>query len=148
MARRTTSKQRPDAEDAIHATAPPAPTNGKEASHAPVDVPTEDVSSTADTVVDMVMISHTEAMQATGSGGRAVMDGLTKMQQDVADFVSKRIRHDLETQQELLSCRNFDDLQKVQTRFFRTAMEHYSDETKRLMHLSSEVVRRSVNREA
>jgi hypothetical protein len=148
MARRTTSKQRPDAEDAIHATAPPAPTNGKEASHAPVDVPTEDVSSTADTVVDMVMISHTEAMQATGSGGKAVMDGLTKMQQDVTDFVSKRIRHDLETQQELLSCRNFDDLQKVQARFFHVTTEHYTEETKRLMRLASEVVQRSVNREA
>jgi hypothetical protein len=87
-------------------------------------------------------------VQATESSGRAVLDGMTKMQQEVANFVSKRIAHDLEAQQEMLGCRNFDELQEVQTRFFRTAVDHYTAETKRLMRLGSEVVQRSVNRDA
>jgi hypothetical protein len=76
------------------------------------------------------------------------MDGMTKMQEEIASFVSKRIAHNLETQQEMLGCRNFDELQEVQTRFFRTAMNDYSAETKRLMRLGPEVVQRSVNRDA
>jgi hypothetical protein len=44
--------------------------------------------------------------------------------------------------------RSFDDLQKVQARFFRITTEHYAEETKRVMQLASEVVQRSVNREA
>jgi hypothetical protein len=73
---------------------------------------------------------------------------MTKMQEEIASFVSKRIAHDLETQQKMLRCRNFDELQEVQTRFFRTAVDDYSAETRRLMKLGSEVVQRSVNREA
>jgi hypothetical protein len=41
------------------------------------------------------------------------------------DFVSTRIRQDLETQQELLRCRNFDELREVQTKFLKTAMDQY-----------------------
>jgi hypothetical protein len=148
MATRTTSKQKPEAEEEFAAVAAKAAESGREAAQAAADVPTEDVSSAADTAIDTVMISHTEVVQATESSGRAVLDGMTKMQQEVASFVSKRITHDLEAQQEMLRCRNFDDLQEVQTRFFRTAVEHYSDETKRLMRLGSEVVQRSVNRDA
>jgi hypothetical protein len=147
MATRTTSKKQPEAKEEFAAVAAKAE-SGKEAAQTAADVPTEDVSSAADTAIDTVMIGHTEVVQATESSGRAVLDGMTKMQQEVANFVAKRITHDLETQQEMLRCRNFDELQDVQTRFFRTAVEHYSDETKRLMRLGSEVVQRSVNRDA
>jgi hypothetical protein len=148
MATRTTSKQRPEAKGRFNSDAIKAAGNGKAAARAADDVPTEDVSSAADTAFDMVMIGHTEVVQATESSGRAVLDGMAKMQQEVANFVSKRIAHDIEAQQEMLGCRNFDELQAVQTRFLRTAVDHYAAETKRLMRLGSEVVQRSVNREA
>jgi hypothetical protein len=148
MATRATSKQRPEAKRRFNSDAIKAAGNGKAAARAADDVPTEDVSSAADTAFDMVMIGHTEVVQATESSGRAVLDGMTKMQQEVANFVSKCIAHDLEAQQEMLGCRNFDELQEVQTRFFRTAVDHYTAETKRLMRLGSEVVQRSVNRDA
>jgi hypothetical protein len=148
MATRTTRKQQPEAKGKLDRDAIPAVGNGQGAARAADDVPTEDVSSVADTALDMVMIGHTEAVQATESSGRAVLDGMTKMQEEIASFVSKRIAHDLETQQKMLRCRNFDELQEVQTRFFRTAVDDYSAETRRLMKLGSEVVQRSVNREA
>jgi hypothetical protein len=62
------------------------------------------------------------------------------------DFVSTRIRQDMETQQELLRCRNFDELREVQTRFLKTAMDQYAAESTRLMQLGSEVFARSANR--
>ena len=65
--------------------------------------------------------------------------------QEVADFVSTRIRHDMETQQELLRCRNFDELREVQTRLIKTAMDHYTAESTRLMEIGSEAIQRSAN---
>ena len=43
------------------------------------------------------------------------------------EFVSERIRQDLATQAELLGCRNLDEVGAVQTRFFRTAVDQYSE---------------------
>ena len=53
---------------------------------------------------------------------------MEKVRQEVVDFVSTRIRHDMETQQELLRCRNFDEIREVQTRFIKTAMDQYTAE--------------------
>ena len=63
-------------------------------------------------------------------------------------FRVHRIRHDMETQQELLRCRNFDELREVQTRFVKTAMEQYTAESMRLMELGSEILQRSANANA
>jgi hypothetical protein len=147
MTTRTTSRQKPQAaEDDAAATA--AAGTAKEAAQAAADNTTEEVASSADSAAYMAMVGHTEAVKAAGSRGRAVLNGMAKMQEEITSFVSKRIQHDLEAQQEIFRCRNFDELQAVQSRFFRTTMEHYSDETQRLMQLGSEVVQRSVNRGA
>ena len=77
-----------------------------------------------------------------------MLEGMEKVRQEVVDFVSTRIRHDMETQQELLRCRNFDELREVQTRFVKTAMEQYTAESMRLMELGSEILQRSANANA
>ena len=79
--------------------------------------------------------------RSTGS----ILTGLTEMQKEVAEFVSKRIRQDLETQQDFLRCRTLDDVREVQSRFFRTTLDQYSAEATKLMQLSTEVFTRSLD---
>ena len=101
----------------------------------------EDVSP----VLDAVVAGQTVAVQAVESTSRAMLEGMEKVRQEVVDFVSTRIRHDMETQQELLRCRNFDELREVQTRFIKTAMDQYTAESTRLMEIGSEAFQRSTN---
>jgi len=104
-----------------------------------------DRSKNASPVLDAVVAGQTVAVQAVESTSRAMLEGIEKVRQEVADFVSTRIRHDMETQQELLRCRNFDELREVQTRFIKTAMDQYTAESTRLVEIGSEVIQRSAN---
>ena len=51
-----------------------------------------------------------------GRASASMLTGVTEMQKEIAGFVSERIRQDLETQQELLRCRTFDEVREVQSR--------------------------------
>ena len=99
-------------------------------------------------MLDAVVAGQTVAVQAVESTSRAMLEGMEKVRHEIVDFVSTRIRHDMETQQELLRCRNFDELREVQTRFVKTAMEQYSVELKRLIEIGSEALQRSANANA
>jgi hypothetical protein len=111
---------------------------------AAADEAIEAVSSQADAAIDGITISQQQAMQTMEAAGQAMMEGVTRLQRELADFVSERIRHDVETQQALMRCRSFDDVRDVQTRFFQTAVDQYSAEANRLMKLGSEIVHRSI----
>jgi hypothetical protein len=112
-----------------------------------VETPAEEVESPADKVIDTVTHTQQEALQAMEVAGTTLLTGLNEMQREIADFVAKRIREDMETQQDLLRCRNLDDVRAVQTRFFRNAMEQYSAETTRLMKLGSDLMARATERD-
>ena len=88
-----------------------------------------------------------DALQGMQTAGSAVFEGFAKVQKQIADFVAERIREDIETQAELLGCRTLDDVRKVQSRFFRRAMDQYAAEAGRLMQLGSDVVARSLPRD-
>jgi hypothetical protein len=112
-----------------------------------VETTAEEVESPADKVIDTVTHTQQEALQAMEVAGTTLLTGLNEMQREIADFVAKRIREDMETQQDLLRCRNLDDVRAVQTRFFRNAMEQYSAETTRLMKLGSDLMARATERD-
>jgi hypothetical protein len=146
MATRTTSNQPFEAAKTVAAAS--ADTAGKAAEAAAESSPSvseQDVLLATDNVLETVVAGQAEAVQAVESSGHAMLEGMAKVQKEVVDFVSTRIRQDLETQQELLRCRSFDDLRDVQTKFVKTAMEQYAAESQRLMQLGSEVFRRSVD---
>ena len=54
-----------------------------------------------------------------------------------ARFFTQRLEQDLETQRELLACKNPAELIEVQSRFMKSAMEQYSEEAKRLLQMMS-----------
>jgi hypothetical protein len=106
----------------------------------------ESVESPQDAVIDNVTALQQEAVETVEHAGATLLEGVGRVQQEIAQFVSTRVREDLETQQQLLRCRSLDDLREVQFRFVKTAMDQYSTETARLMKLGSEIMARSVER--
>jgi hypothetical protein len=86
------------------------------------------------------------AARGAEATGAAVLEGVARAQREVTDFITTRIRQDIETQAELLGCRTLDDMRQVQTRFFRSAMDAYAAEASRLMRIGSEVASRSLDR--
>jgi hypothetical protein len=111
------------------------------------ETPDEEIERPADAVIDTVTLSQQEALHAMEVAGTTLFTGLNEMQREIADFVAKRIREDMETQQDLLRCRNLDDVRAVQTRFFRTAMDQYSAETTRLMKLATDAMQKPFARD-
>lgn len=77
-------------------------------------------------------MGKTSQNAATNMGGDAMQNWLEMVNEGV-QFVVTRVQQDLEFQQSLLSCRNLEDLQRVQGDFYRKAMEHYSTESSRIM---------------
>jgi hypothetical protein len=53
-------------------------------------------------------------------------------------FVSERLQNDLEAQQALLRCQSPADLVKVQSEFFRRAVEQYTSEAQRMFQIMTE----------
>jgi hypothetical protein len=72
--------------------------------------------------------------------GTAVFAGLTKAQREIAEFVSERIRQDLESQTQLLRCRTLEEVLDVQSRFLSTAMDQYAAEASRLARIGAEIM--------
>jgi len=83
-------------------------------------------------------------LQGAERAGSTVMEGFAKAQKQIADFVTERIRHDIDAQTALLNCRSLEDVAAVQQRFFKTAMDHYSSEATRMMKLGGEVASRAI----
>jgi hypothetical protein len=54
-----------------------------------------------------------------------------------ARFVADRFQQDLETQQAILECRKPEDLLRLQSEFYRKALEQYTSEATRMAQLMS-----------
>ena len=95
-----------------------------------------------------VVALQKDALAGAEAASAAMIEGLTEAQRRMSDFVSERIRKDMETQSELLGCRNLDQVREVQSRFFRVAVEEYAATASQLMRLGTDVVTRSLPRAA
>ena len=109
---------------------------------------TTHAEATADTSAVSTTEAITSAQQETlhniGAAGAAMLEGLTKAQTEISDFITERIRQDVETQAEMLRCRTLDDVRDLQTRFFKTAVDQYAAEVSRLMKIGTDTMQRSL----
>ena len=85
-----------------------------------------------------------DALAGAGVAGAALDEGFAEARKRIADFVAERLRQDIEIQGQLLSCRTLDDVRDVQSRFFRSAVDHYAAEASRMMQLGTDVVARTL----
>ena len=93
---------------------------------------------------EAVASAQQETLHNFGAAGAAMLEGLTKAQTEISDFITQRIRQDVETQAEMLRCRTLDDVRDLQTRFFKTALDQYAGEASRLMKIGTDMMERSL----
>ena len=77
----------------------------------------------------------TAAMMAVNPIGTSAWMGIMAESQK---FLTDRLKQDLDTQQAMLACKTPADVLQVQTEFFKTAMEQYSEEATRLFKMMSD----------
>ncbi|KCV80840.1 hypothetical protein ATO10_15010 [Actibacterium atlanticum] len=82
-------------------------------------------------------VSSMEGLDMAGRLSNAIMDFIGKSGAEFVEFVNARLQEDAKVQQALLSCQNVEDLSRVQADFVRTALEQYTEETGRMIRLSS-----------
>ncbi|MFC3615875.1 phasin family protein [Lutimaribacter marinistellae] len=79
-------------------------------------------------------------MQKMGTDAMAAMGGdwaerMSKVGTEVMSFAADRMKQDMEFQQKLLQCRDMQELQQVQSRFWQEAIEQYRGEMERLAEM-------------
>jgi hypothetical protein len=62
----------------------------------------------------------------------AITKAWVEMMSDSARFLADRLQQDLETQKVMLACKTPTELLQVQSAFFKTAMEQYTEHAMRL----------------
>ena len=105
------------------------------------EVPMTEVIASAQ---EAVASAQQETLHNFGAAGAAIFEGLTKAQTEISDFITQRIRQDVETQAEMLRCRTLDDVRDLQTRCFKTALDQYAGEASRLMKIGTDMMERSL----
>ena len=93
---------------------------------------------------EAISSAQQETLHKIGAAGAAMLEGLTKAQAEISDFITQRIRQDIETQAEMLRCRTLDDVRDLQARFFKTALDQYAAEMSRLMKIGTDMMERSL----
>ena len=107
--------------------------------------------STDERIISADANMHTatqRSQESIGTATTSMIDGIMTLNREIIDFVSERIRQDIETQQEFRGCRSLDAIGSVQMKFLRTAVDQYSAEADKLAKLGAEIVQRSLNRGA
>jgi hypothetical protein len=102
---------------------------------------TADASEASTT--EAITSAQQETLHNVGAAGAAMLEGLTKAQTEISDFIVERIRQEVETQAEMFRCRTLDDVRDLQARFFRTAVDQYGAEVSRLMKIGTDTMQRS-----
>ena len=79
-------------------------------------------------------------LQASGIGtaeafGAAWMERMGSLGAEWLRFVAERLQADMETQHDLLRCKNIEDVQRVQAGFFEKAVDQYREETGRIIDI-------------
>ncbi|MFO1142309.1 MAG: phasin family protein [Amaricoccus sp.] len=121
---------------------PQVPQEGNEA----VVEAAETIESVEDRIIDRVTADQQEVLEAAESTGKAVFEATDATRESLVDFVSERIRQNLDAQAALLRCQSLGEVRAVQSRFLRTAVDQYSGEASRLIALGRSVAARSLAR--
>lgn len=65
------------------------------------------------------------------------MERMSDLGSEVLQFLAERVRQDVELQHRLLHCKDMTELHKIQAEFVQTAIDRYTEETGKLVELTS-----------
>lgn len=83
-------------------------------------------------------------LDAFTQAGQAYFNGLAAINQEMASFMQTRLRHDMELGESLARCRSLADATKVQSEWLKQATDDYAAETRKLVEMSSGLMRESL----
>ncbi|MEM8956513.1 MAG: phasin family protein [Pseudomonadota bacterium] len=69
------------------------------------------------------------------ASGTAWSDGVQQYFQEMSRFLTMRFEKDVETQKQVLACRDPEELRGIQAKFIQEALSDYHEETSRLMEI-------------
>ncbi len=106
-------------------------------------------SSTINDGGDPAMMSNLAELQKLGFNnltgfGTAWIEGMGDLGAEVLGFVAERVKEDVNAQHEMLHCKDFTELQKLQSKFLQKAIEQYTAETGKLVEMSNAVITNAV----
>ena len=78
---------------------------------------------------------------AARKANEAWMHAAMDMNREVLEFMSERLRRDMQTTQNLLECKNGMDAMKVQADFVETAFKTYGEEAVRLCQIAADAAK-------
>ncbi len=89
--------------------------------------------------LDQLTALNGAALEAMQRCGRSGIEQMTRLGDELTEFVGKRVRHDAEFGQALANCRNWADVVELQQGWFTTMASEYSKESRRLMEMTSKM---------
>lgn len=85
------------------------------------------------------MEAQAEAMGRMTAFNSAVAEAMGRYGQEFMSFVQARLAEDAKTQQELMNCRDMNEMAAIQSKFMERTMQQYTDETGKLVDLGREI---------
>lgn len=103
----------------------------------------ERLESAEDALIDSVVLTQQQAIDAMEATSAAVLAGFDATRRELAEVMAERMRRGLETQRALLDCRSLADIGRVQTVCARDAADQYADETARMLRIGGDIALRA-----
>ncbi|MEL6239875.1 MAG: phasin family protein [Pseudomonadota bacterium] len=84
-------------------------------------------------------------LQMTGLGsfswlGTKWLENMSDLGSEWLHFVSERVQEDVKTQHEILHCKNVGEVQQIQARFLKKALDDYRDETGKMVEMCTKMM--------
>jgi hypothetical protein len=93
---------------------------------------TKDAVSPVTNLIEAMRDASAKTMPGFGSEWFETMNELSN---EMLTFVTDRVKHDIQTQQDLLQAKGIAEIQKIQTDFFKKATDDYAAEMTKLVEL-------------
>jgi hypothetical protein len=83
------------------------------------------------------------ALDGVNNAGQEYVKSVAEVNQEIANFVQNRLRHDIALGESLSRCRTLADATKAQGDWLKQATDDYAAETQKLFELGSRLMRGS-----
>ncbi|HSS65156.1 MAG TPA: phasin family protein [Gammaproteobacteria bacterium] len=83
---------------------------------------------------------NTEMAGTLGEAGSAYLRGVVTLNQEITDFINKRLEHDAELSRKLGKCKDWKEATELQQNWFREASEEYAHSARTLMELTTRIM--------
>ncbi len=88
----------------------------------------------------MLQNFNPEMVGSLGEAGSAYLRGVVTLNQEITDFINRRLEHDADLSHALGKCKDWKEAAELQQNWFREASEEYAHSAKNLMELTTRIM--------